>query len=180
MDHGLESTIFEKFHRVYSGHYHTRSDNGTIYYLGNPYEMFWNDVGDNRGFHLFETDTMEHTPVNNPYQLFKVIYFDDTDYQLFDTRPYENKIVKVVVKNKNNPTQFEKFIDKLYAAGVAELKIVENFNFTGWYDQDDEDLQTEDTFSILNRYIDEAEVSLDKSVIQKVIREVYQEACELV
>tara|TARA_R100000231_G_scaffold139329_1_gene120206 strand:+ start:1216 stop:2265 length:1050 start_codon:yes stop_codon:yes gene_type:complete len=180
MDHGLDTSIFEKFKKVYSGHYHTRSDNGKIYYLGNPYEMFWNDVNDKRGFHLFETDTMEHTPVNNPYQLFKVIYFDDTDYQLFDTRPYENKIVKVVVKNKSNPTQFEKFIDKLYAAGVAELKIVENFNFTGWYDHDDEDLQTEDTFSILNRYIDEAEVSLDKSVIQKVIREVYQEACELV
>jgi DNA repair exonuclease SbcCD nuclease subunit len=180
MDHGLESKLFEKFTKVFSGHYHTRSDNGTVYYLGNPYEMFWNDVGDKRGFTFFDTETLEHTPVDNPYQLFKVIYFDDTDHQTFDTRPYENKIVKVVVKNKNNPTQFEKFIDKLYASNVAELKIVENFDFTGWYDADDEDLQTEDTLSILNRYIEEAEISLDKSVIQSVIREVYQEACELV
>ncbi len=180
MDHGLESKLFEKFTKVFSGHYHTRSDNGTVYYLGNPYEMFWNDVGDKRGFTFFDTETLEHTPVDNPYQLFKVIYFDDTDHQTFDTRPYENKIVKVVVKNKNNPTQFEKFIDKLYASNVAELKIVENFDFTGWYDADDEDLQTEDTLSILNRYIEEAEISLDKSVIQSVIREVYHEACELV
>tara|TARA_R110001606_G_scaffold242960_2_gene390817 strand:- start:7298 stop:8344 length:1047 start_codon:yes stop_codon:yes gene_type:complete len=180
MDHGLESKLFEKFTKVFSGHYHTRSDNGTVFYLGNPYEMFWNDVGDRRGFTFFDTETLEHTPVDNPHQIFKNIYYDDNDHQMFDTRPYENKIVKVIVKNKTNPTQFEKFIDKLYSAGVAELKIVENFDFSGWYDADDEDLQTEDTMSILNRYIEEAEISLDKSVIQKVIREVYQEACELV
>ncbi|BCU99219.1 MAG: hypothetical protein CM15mV26_0460 [uncultured marine virus] len=30
--------IFDKFDRVFSGHYHTRSDNGKIFYLGNPYE----------------------------------------------------------------------------------------------------------------------------------------------
>jgi hypothetical protein len=34
--------------------------------------------------------------------------------------------------------------------------------------------------SILNRYIEEAEVPLDKSLIQKIMNEVYQEACELV
>ena len=30
-----------------------RSDNGKIFYLGNPYEMFWNDLEDPRGFHLY-------------------------------------------------------------------------------------------------------------------------------
>ena len=55
MEHGLESQLFEKFDRVYSGHYHTRSSNGTIYYLGNPYEMYWTDVNDTRGFHIFDT-----------------------------------------------------------------------------------------------------------------------------
>ena len=28
------------------------------YYLGNPYEMYWNDVNDTRGFHLFDTKTI--------------------------------------------------------------------------------------------------------------------------
>jgi len=32
----------------------------------------------------------------------------------------------------------------------------------------------------LNRYIEEAEISLDKSIIQKMMQEIYQEACELV
>ena len=43
---------------VYSGHFHTRSTDGKINYLGNPYEMYWNDVNDTRGFHIFDTDTI--------------------------------------------------------------------------------------------------------------------------
>ena len=37
MEDGMDIDIFDKFDKVYSGHYHTRSDNGKIYYLGNPY-----------------------------------------------------------------------------------------------------------------------------------------------
>ena len=69
-DHGMDSNIFSKFEKVFSGHYHTRSDNGKIFYLGNPYEMYWTDVNDIRGFHIFDTETLIHTPVNNPYKLF--------------------------------------------------------------------------------------------------------------
>tara|TARA_B100001094_G_scaffold272825_1_gene278888 strand:- start:8676 stop:9731 length:1056 start_codon:yes stop_codon:yes gene_type:complete len=182
MDHGNESELYSKFSKVFTGHYHTRSDDGTVYYVGNPYEMFWTDVGDDRGFTILDVETLEHTYVNNPYQLFHNIYYDDTNYQMFDTTPYTNKIVKVIVKQKTDVKQFEKFIDKLYTSGVADLKIVENFEFGGWYNDKDnvEGIDTEDTLSILNRYIEESESSLDKSKIQKVIRDVYQEACELV
>ena len=78
MEDGMESKLFDKFKRVFSGHYHTRSDDGQIFYLGNPYEMFWNDVNDTRGFHIFDTETLEHTPVNNPFKLFYNIYYEDT------------------------------------------------------------------------------------------------------
>ena len=178
MDHGHESKLFEKFSHVFSGHYHTRSDDGRVFYLGNPYEMFWSDVGDRRGFTIFDTETLEHFPVNNPYRLFYNIYYEDTNYQTFDTREYENKIVKVIVRKKSDSKKFEKFIDKLYSANIADLKIVENFVLEE--SEDFEAFESEDTLSILNRYIEESEVSLDKSKIQKVIREVYQEACELV
>ena len=48
------------------------------------------------------------------------------------------------------------------------------------FTDDTEEFESEDTLSILNRYIEQADVNLDKSVVQKVIQEVYQEACELV
>ena len=77
MEEGISSDLFEKFERVYSGHFHTRSNQGGIYYLGNPYEIFWNDYKDKRGFHIFDTETLEHTPINNTYRIFYNIYYDD-------------------------------------------------------------------------------------------------------
>jgi hypothetical protein len=178
MEHGLESKLFEKFSHVFSGHYHTRSDNGRIFYLGNPYELYWNDLNDKRGFHIFDTETLEHTPINNPYRMFYSIYYEDTNHQTFDTREYENKIVKVIVRKKTDTKQFEKFIDKLYASNVSDLKVVENFVIEE--SEEFEAFESEDTLSILNRYIQEAEINLDKSVVQRMMQEIYQEACELV
>ena len=178
MESGTDCNLFKKFERVFSGHYHTRSNQDNIYYLGNPYEIYWNDLEDTRGFHLFDTDTLEHTPVNNPYRIFYNIYYEDTDYQTFDTREYEGKIVKLIVRKKTNPKKFEKFVDKLYNSNVHELKIIENFVIQE--SEDFEAFESEDTLSILNRYIGEAEINLDKSRVQKMIQEIYQEACELV
>ena len=178
MEHGLESKLFGKFSRVYSGHYHTRSNNGTVFYLGNPYELYWNDVNDTRGFTIFDTETLEHNPVNNPYRMFYNIYYEDTNYQTFDTRDYQNKIVRVIVRKKTDIKKFEKFVDKLYSSNIAELKIVENFQIKE--NEEFEAFESEDTLSILNRYVEEAEIELDKSIVQRLISEVYQEACELV
>ena len=178
MEQGTDVEVFDKFERVYSGHYHTRSDNGKAFYLGNPYEMFWNDLEDTRGFHIFDTETLEHTPIDNPYRMFYNIYYEDQNHQTFDTREYENKIVKVIVRKKTSPKKFEKFIDKLYSANVHELKVVENFQLQE--NEDFEAFESEDTLSILNRYVEEAEINLEKSRIQETIQNVYQEACELV
>ena len=177
MEDGMDCELFEKFTTVFSGHYHTRSDNGKIFYLGNPYEMFWNDVNDNRGFHIFDTDTLELTQINNPYKLFYNIYYEDTPYQMFDATEYENKIVKVIVRKKSDPKSFEKFIDKLFSVGIHDLKIVENFEI-----QENEDFEIEEdenTLSILNRYIEEAEVEFDKNVIKNIFQDLYKQACEV-
>ena len=177
MEHGMDTSVFDKFYKVYSGHYHTRSDNGKIYYLGNPYEMFWNDVNDTRGFHIFDTKTIEHKPVNNPYRLFYNLYYEDTNYKLFDTREFKDKIVKVVVKKKTDQKQFEKFIDKLYNSGIQDLKIIENFVLTESADFEVE--ETENTIGILNRYIDESEFEGDKTLIKGILQQIYSEACEV-
>ena len=74
-------------------------------------------------------------------------------------------------------SSFEKFIDKLYSSGIQELKIVENFDII----ENDEFTveETENTLSILNRYIDESEIEFDKSIIKNLLQELYQQACEV-
>ena len=135
-------------------------------------------MNDKRGFTIFDTETLEHFHVDNPYRMFYNIYYEDTNHQTFDTREYEGKIVKVIVRKKTDSKKFEKFIDKLYTSNVADLKIVENFEVG---DPEEFDVfESEDTISILNRYIEEAEIKLDKSKLQNIMRSTYQEACELI
>ena len=180
MEHGQDKGIYERFERVYSGHYHHRNSQDNIHYLGNPYEIYWNDCGDVRGFHIFDTETLEHTPVNNPHQLHHKIVFDNDDYQTFDTRPYNNKIVKVIVKDKGKGTKFEKFVDKLYKAGVADLKIIDTFDYgTGFVNYEDQGQETEDTLTLVSKYIDEVDTQVDKSKVKKLLQNIYQEACEV-
>ena len=110
--------------------------------------------------------------------MFYNIYYEDTNHQTFDTRKYDDKIVKLIVRKKTDQTKFERFVDKLYNSNVFELKIVENFQLID--NEDFEAFESENTLSILNRYIEESEIDLEKSRIQSMISDVYQEACELV
>ena len=176
MEHGLESKLFEKFSRVYSGHYHTRSNDGRVFYLGNPYEIYWSDWNDTRGFTIFDTETLDHHHINNPYNMFEIINYDEDTTKL--DSDYENNIVKVVIKNKKNQLKYEKFLDKLYSQNPAEVKIVENFEVN--IKDFEEDIESEDTISILDRYIQESETNKDKTRIMSIMREVHKESCEMV
>ena len=96
---------------------------------------------------------------------------------MLDITKYDQKILKVIVRKKSDPKQFEKYIAKLYSSNLAELKIVENFDFTEG--EEFEADESEDTISLLNRYIQESEVDLDKSVVTEILQDVYREACEV-
>ena len=176
MEHGLESKLFEKFSRVFSGHYHTRSNDGRVFYLGNPYEIYWSDWNDSRGFTIFDTETLDHHHIDNPYNMFEIINYDEDTTKL--DSDYENNIVKVVIKNKKNQLKYEKFLDKLYSQNPAEVKIVENFEVN--IKDFEEDIESEDTISILDRYIQESETNKDKTRIMSIMREVHKESCEMV
>lgn len=175
-DHGMDPSLFDKFKKVYTGHYHTRSDNGKVYYLGNPYELFWNDVDDRRGFHIFDTETFEHRAINNPYKMFKVINYTDEIAKNYDYSDCSEKIIKVIVKNKKIPGLFEKFIETLDKSECYEVKIVESLREIEDVEYDGE---IEDTVSLLNKYVEEYDTGLNKSKIKNLIQEVYKEACEI-
>ena len=113
--------------------------------------------------------------------MFYNIYYEDTPYQLFDATEYCGKIVKVIVRKKSKPKDFERFIDKLNTSGVEELKVIENFDYNqGWvHSEDFEAEEEENTIGILHRYIDESDVELDKSKIKCIMETLYRQACEV-
>ena len=178
MENGADFECYDKFKQVFSGHYHTRSSNGKIYYLGNPYEMFWNDCNDPRGFHIYDTDTLKLKTINNPNKLYKKIFYNDTPRQLFKFGEYKNKIVKVIVKTRSSEKEYDRFMESLLKANPYDIKVVERTDDL-IFDGDIVD-QTEDTMTLLNSYIDDLETNLNKSKIKGLVKDIYQEACEVI
>ena len=175
---GLDKKVFQKFDRVYSGHYHTRSNDGKIFYLGNPYQMFWNDLNDKRGFHIFDTDDYKLDYYQNPHTMFERVYYENNNPKNFDASYLTNKMVKIVVRQRDDYKMFDKFVDAIVKVNPLELKIVENVDV---YDEDVncDEIPTEDTLSILDKYVEESEFELDKNTIKKLLREFYREALEV-
>ena len=136
MDHGMDPKLFNRFKRVWSGHYHHKSTKGNITYLGNPYQMFWNDYKDTRGFHIYDTESDRLKFIKNPYDIFDKIFYDDTsvDYNKQDVSYYKDKFIKIVVEEKRDYQMFETLVDRLYNVGVHDVKIIENL-----LEQDDKD-----------------------------------------
>ena len=178
MEHGMPKSFFDKFETVFSGHYHTRSNDGKFFYLGNPYEIYWNDVNDRRGFHIFDTETYDFEFIENTYTIFEKIYYDDTNPTLFNANKFKDKHVKILVRKKTNQLQFEKFLDKIIKIGSIDVKIVENFALNDEEVDFSKD-EGEDTLTILNKYIEDSDFDLNKEIVKNLMKEVYQQACEL-
>lgn len=176
MEHGIDMNPFNKFDKVFSGHYHSKSNKGNVYYLGNPYELYWNDYQSRRGFHVFDTETLETKFYRNPYTMFeKIVYNDKTQY--LDVSYTSGKYVKVIVQEKADHLKFDRLIKMLYDAGVADLKIIEDLSLE--FETEDSDVETEDTLTLLEKYIDEVECNLNKESIKTTIKTLYLEACEV-
>ena len=185
-----EKKLFRRFETVFSGHFHHKSDDGHIYYLGTPYEIFWNDHDDPKGFHIFDTGTRELERIVNPYTLFEKIYYDDTvnDYShmvgptstAYDFQKYKEKYVKLIVVNKKDLYQFDMFTDRLLKADAHEVKIIEDFSELDASNVSDEIVEnTEDTMTLLEKYIDELDVTLDKKRLKNTMKSLYNEAQDL-
>jgi DNA repair exonuclease SbcCD nuclease subunit len=175
---GMDPKIFDKFDLVCSGHFHHRSRNKNIQYLGNPYELTWNDYDDPRGFHILDTKTQELTFIENPYRMFVRYVYDDTkvDPDSIDASMFAEKMVKLVVANKNDFYKFDQLIDRLYKQNLLELKIIEDFSEFEAEALGDENLDIEDTMSLLNSFVDTTETDADKPRIKNLLKELYVEA----
>lgn len=182
---GLDKDVkwVDRFEAIYSGHYHTKSSQGNIHYLGTQFELTWTDVDDAKYFHVFDTETREMTPVRNPHTIFQKIYYDDEKYNYsdfkIDNMDFDNKFVKLVVVNKTDPFTFDKFLDRINKQNIFELKIAETFDEFLGENADDDKISVEDTTTLMNTYIDSIDTNLDKNRLKSMMNQLYTEAMNL-
>ena len=174
---GMDVKLFNKFDLTCSGHFHTKSSQGSIHYLGAPYEMFWNDCNDTKGFHILDTDNNDLDFITNPFNMFHKIWYDCGSASLDPpTVPTDlkDKYVKLIVVNKSDQLKFDIFIDDLYKVGVADLSIVDDTDFE--FEETSDIDTTEDTMSLLTNYIDNYEIDVDKNKLKQIMQELYVSA----
>ena len=180
-DHGQEKSMFKRFEKVLSGHFHKKSDDGQIYYMGTQYEMTWSDYKCPKGFHIFDTDTRDLTRVSNNVSMFKKIIYDDkqTNYNEFDITPYDECYVKIIISQKTDNDMFNNLMDKLYnKINVHSVDVIEDISDVNVSVNQDIIEQGEDTLTFLGNYIDQANTDLDKQKLKAFAKELYSEASE--
>ena len=184
-EHGLDKEQFKRFEKVMSGHFHKKSDDGHIFYLGTPYQIYWNDDKCPKGFHIFDTETRELERIINPHTIFKKVYYDDSngqDYNFNQIKDLKDKYVKLIVVNKKDLYMFDKFVDKVLTESKAhDVKIIEDFSDLKAENVKNEIIENaQDTVTLLDSYVDELDVNnLDKNRLKTMLKGLYVEASNM-
>lgn len=175
--HGFERDLFKKFKEVWSGHFHVRDEIGNIRYLSNQMQTTWADVGLDKGFHVFDTDTRELTPVDNTHDMFLRIRWGEDDYTPQDCA---RRFVQVVIPamTEDSRAEIDLFINE--ASSVAyDVKSVEEAVILRETDVTQEDTETVTTPGLISEYVRDvvksrAEIDADK--LERMFMERYNAA----
>jgi DNA repair exonuclease SbcCD nuclease subunit len=188
--HGLDKSVFERYEKVFSGHFHHGSEDGPIHYLGAPYEYTFADLNDPKGFHIFDTDTLEIEFIQNPERMFHRLIYDDRDpanhetLRTADHAEYENKYVNVVVMHKVDPVLYNQWYDALAQVPPAQLTVDEKLSLDVADEAEEQFVEFDgegkavmsDTLSVLHTYVDSIGMEIDKMRMKGILEGLYREA----
>ena len=182
---GMDDQPLRKFEQVWSGHFHQKSSNNNIHYLGSQYQITFSDLSVKKGFHVFDTETRTLEFIENPFRMFHSINYNDENPDIIedminntDFSQYENGYVKIFVNEKNNPYLFDRFLDNLYDVQVGNVTIIEDLHHDILDDSDVVDM-SKDTLSLIIDEIESMEEIKDKDELKKIMKELYMESLSL-
>ena len=95
----------------------------------------------------------------------------------FDLQSYDNHFIKLIVLNKTDDEQFDKFVERLYnEITVHDLNIIEDYSDIKASVRDDIIEMGEDTVTFLNNYVDQLETDVNKTKLKEYLKSFYIEA----
>jgi len=174
--HGSDPKTYKKFEQVYSGHFHTKSKIGNVMYIGNAYQLTWADYGQERGFHIWDTETLDLEFCPNSQEMFVKLDYDDSNALNPIPMNLKNKMVKVFVKNKDNPAAYDLWIQSLQDQDPSDLSIVEDFTEL---EVGEVEVESRDTLSILSDYVEKLEIGKGGDELNALLSDLYNEAGQI-
>lgn len=164
---GMNPGLFDDYHMVLSGHYHTRSTQKNIHYLGTPVDYTWADYNDPKGFHVLDTETLQLTFIKSPIELHKKITYNDEIDEEKILDECRGKIVRVSILHEINYQKFDLFTSRL--SEVASSYTVDDLTVSKEYQVSEEELKVSDTLSIFKSY-------LNNSKLDSLVEDIYSQA----
>lgn len=181
--HGDDASVFRKFDICCSGHYHHKSSQGNIHYLGSHSEFTWSDHNDPRGFHVFDTKTRELEFIENPYRMFEKLHYTDVEIDMkeviseYDFTQLNNKYVKVIVRDRNDVVLFNMFMDKVEKSLPLSIQVVDDHLNLNLSDDDNIVDEAQDTLTIFKKAITSSNTAgINATKLDSFIVDLYQEA----
>jgi DNA repair exonuclease SbcCD nuclease subunit len=130
-EEGLKSTdLIKKSKLIFSGHFHKRQqrkfDNGTIVYAGNPFEMDFNDIKDQKGYYIldFEVENINFnfyenniTPIHVKVNLTEL----ETLKKIAKNKGWSNLAIKVTIDREIKTNLLDKIISAINFEGPFSL-----------------------------------------------------------
>lgn len=172
----LDKTLLENtFDLTLSGHYHTPSEQGTIKYIGTPYQITWNDYGDKKKFIVYDTDS--NSPIETIEEVYtqkslfhKIVYQSGQDVSSVDLP--QKSFVKVLI---TEPSELlDVFINELNEKfNLSQCQIIDMSNSTDEPNEDEmKNLEIDDPFHILMNAIKD----YNDSYLTNELLSIYKEA----
>lgn len=118
---GEDRVLFNQFDKVLSGHFHKRSRQDNVHYLGSCFQSSWSDFGDYRGMSVFDTDTGDITYYRNPYAIFKVVEFDGISD--IEASALKGTYCRLVIREALKEPALKEAVKKIEDCGVINLTI---------------------------------------------------------
>lgn len=171
--------LLQKSNMVISGHFHLRDQrnysDGTILYVGNPFQMDFNDAGTTKGYYTLDINTGELEFTENtisPKHINLSLSF------LLSEKTITNKvkelvsgnIVKFKVDRRTNSDDLEFISSKLNDLGPLEFMIEYSSDICEYnMDEEKRDLSGIDLEKAIVEFVDEMDINQKSDIIKYVL-----------
>lgn len=179
-DSGFESKdLVNKSKLVISGHFHLRDErhyeNGTILYVGNPFQMDFNDASAVKGYYILDTETLKYEFFENTIsprhcnvtlsQLINEGSLNDSVKELFTSN-----LVKLKIDRRISPDDLDYLLGKLKSLSPLQLQ-VDHVYTNSEYDLEEEkrDLSGIDIQQAITDFIEMMDINNKHDILSKTL-----------
>lgn len=179
-DSGFESKeLLSKSKLIVSGHFHLRDErhyeNGTILYVGNPFQMDFNDAASSKGYYIFNVE-------NNTYNFFENTssprHYNVTLSQLVAEgnitdvikELFLDNLIKLKIDRRISPDDLDFLLNKLKTLKPLQLQVDHEYT-NSEYDLEEEkkDLSGINIEQAITEFIDLMDINNRQEVLSKTL-----------